>query len=443
MKLFRGLVVGLVCSVAFACNAEDSLAPDFKPVRRAASAVTASVRITPASLALDSGATGGLRCDVLDANGNVIQGRKCSWTSQNTAVATVNTGSLTQNVVVSALKPGTAGIRAGNNGVADTALVTVTAVQSPPPDTTSCLRNVPVATASQLLAAADAAQPGDCINLAPGTYSLGANYNESRGGTSAHPVVFRGAGPASTIIQGTGSNAWQFVTGANYIQFKNLRFTNFFYGPVANPYPFTTTGGNYLVFDSVEVDHNQQQGIAASNGAVGGIVRNSYIHHMGLARNGTCGTNTGPGGQFGEGVYIGGHGANTTDWQVLNTRFDNITAEAVDISPGAHRTRVEGNTIDGSASVFYPNCTTSLIASYGDDVVIKNNTLSYGNPHGIALYGGSRVIISGNHIALFNLHNYFGAFGVHTGGWGATVSCDNVVTDIPPGGAAFDVGCTN
>jgi hypothetical protein len=390
-----------------------------------------AVVLTPTNISLAAGAT-----QQFVASGRMTDGSTSAVTvAWSAAGGTISsTGLYTAGQTAGAFRV----IAAQSGGtLADTATVTVTAST---PSTAACtgeLRTVNVSTASQLLAAVGAALPGDCITMAAGTYNLTQTLNQSRGGTAANPVTITGAGPANTIVQGTPSIAWYFVTGANYVQMKNFRLTNFFYGPIANPDPYTSTGGRFLVFDGMEIDHNQQQGISPQNGASNGIVRNSYIHHMGLALNGSCGP-----GQFGEGVYIGGHGANTTDWQVLNNRFDNVTAEAVDNSPGSHRTLIEGNTVDGSASVFFNACTTSLIASYGDDVVIRNNTLVKGNPHGISLYAGTRVLIRGNHIDLQNIHNFTGSLGIRTGGWGATVGCDNVVTNIPAGGRAYDVACT-
>src|SRR5688572_18821179 len=75
-------------------------------------------------------------------------------------------------------------------------------------------RVVPVAGAGQLTAALGAAQKGDEIVLADGTYALtGASC--SAAGTTAEPIVVRAANPLGAIIQFDGVEGWK-VSGPSW-----------------------------------------------------------------------------------------------------------------------------------------------------------------------------------------------------------------------------------
>src|SRR5207253_166333 len=87
----------------------------------------ASVEVTPATASVQAGQTVQLTATPRDAVGNPLSGRTVTWSTSNTAVATVNSSGL-----VSGVTPGTATITAASEGKSGTSSVTVT--------------NVPVAT---------------------------------------------------------------------------------------------------------------------------------------------------------------------------------------------------------------------------------------------------------------------------------------------------------
>lgn len=80
----------------------------------------ALLRVTPASTSLRVGESSSLTAEVLDATGAVIGGRTITWSSSNTAVATVNT-----NGVVTAVGAGTSTITATSGSVSGIAVVSV------------------------------------------------------------------------------------------------------------------------------------------------------------------------------------------------------------------------------------------------------------------------------------------------------------------------------
>lgn len=71
-------------------------------------------------------------------------------------------------------------------------------------------RVVAVSSASALTAALSAAQPGDVITLAPGTYT--GSFSSSQSGTAADPIVIRGESQGGVILDGAG------CTGCNILE---------------------------------------------------------------------------------------------------------------------------------------------------------------------------------------------------------------------------------
>ena len=85
----------------------------------------ASVTVSPASASVPAGQTVQLTATLKDANGNTLTGRTVTWSSDNTAVATVSGSGLVSGVVA-----GAATITATSEAKSGTSAITVTA---PPP----------------------------------------------------------------------------------------------------------------------------------------------------------------------------------------------------------------------------------------------------------------------------------------------------------------------
>src|SRR5205807_1505175 len=83
----------------------------------------ATVDVTPPSASVQAGQTVQLTATPKDANGAPLSGRTATWSSSNTAVATVSNGGL-----VSGVTPGSATITATSEGKSGTSSVTVTNV---------------------------------------------------------------------------------------------------------------------------------------------------------------------------------------------------------------------------------------------------------------------------------------------------------------------------
>lgn len=90
---------------------------------------------------------------------------------------------------------------------------------------------VPVTSAAALTAALAAANPGDVITLAPGTY-VGA-FAISRDGTAANPIVIRGAGRDLVTLNATGRSVGMTLAG-DHTRLENLTVTGSDWGAKVN-----------------------------------------------------------------------------------------------------------------------------------------------------------------------------------------------------------------
>ena len=309
----------------------------------------------------------------------------------------------------------------------DTATVSVNSV-SPAPPGSNCTRTIQVANPSSLTSALNSALPGDCIRAAGGTYALGAPIL-SRSGTASQPISLEGSGSGTVFT--LGGNGGIYLKGSHW-RIRKLRITNGFFGIQAE-------GSAFSELDSLEIDHMKQSAINLRYGTHHTIVKNSRIHNTG---EGTA--------RYGEGIYIGGYAAAgraaideaADDNQILDNRFGpNVRAEAIDIKRGSDRVIARGNSMDGTGTVFEYGHVLALVAGAGQALQFTDNVIVKGIPHGITVWQGSAVFRR-NRISLQNAVNYPTPVGIYRSSGMVTVACDNVVTDIPSGGAAYNVPCT-
>src|SRR5207249_952320 len=115
----------------------------------------ASVEVTPATASVQAGQTVQLTATPRDAGGTPLSGRTVTWSSSNTAVATVSNGGL-----VSGVTPGSATITATSEGKSGTSSVTVT--------------NVPVATV-EVTPPSASVQAGQTVQLTATPKDAGGN----------------------------------------------------------------------------------------------------------------------------------------------------------------------------------------------------------------------------------------------------------------------------
>jgi hypothetical protein len=98
-------------------------------------------------------------------------------------------------------------------------LTTTAATRAPPRDTPQNSRPVAVATNAQLTAALGNAQPGDVIELVPGTYT--AALVVTADGTDTNPIIVRGADRDSVIIDASGRTYGADLRG-DHVSLENI-----------------------------------------------------------------------------------------------------------------------------------------------------------------------------------------------------------------------------
>ena len=142
----------------------------------------ASVEVTPPSATVQAGQTVQLTAILKDANGNLLSGRTVTWSSSNTAVATVDNSGL-----VSGAAAGSATITATSEGQGGTAAITVT----PPPP--------PAPVASVTVTPAPASVPtGQTVQLT-------ATLKDANGNTlTGRTVTWASSNPAVATVTGSG-----------------------------------------------------------------------------------------------------------------------------------------------------------------------------------------------------------------------------------------------
>jgi hypothetical protein len=104
--------------------------------------------------------------------------------------------------------------------------VTLTGATRPLPADPATPRPRAVRTAQELTAALAAAQPGDIITLADGTYS--GPFQISAAGTRENPIVIRGSSPEGAVLDGAGCKDCNVleVSGPGFIHIERLTIRN-------------------------------------------------------------------------------------------------------------------------------------------------------------------------------------------------------------------------
>lgn len=296
------------------------------------------------------------------------------------------------------------------------------------PNPPAALRTVNCTTKAQLDSALAAAIPGDHIVCSAFTASYTTNPVISASGTEANPIVVWGAGTPShwgsptTVLSNNNNNVYS-ITGA-YIQFRNIQWTNWFYGPFPD-------GCNNVVFDSCEFALTSQQCLHPRNNAHHVWIQRCHIHDTGQISN-----------QFAEGIYVGTGGADATNnIYALRNWFHDCTAESLESADGISNCWYEGNYIDGLNTLYQPGLMPALVGIQGDNHTYVRNILRYGAPHGFYVQGGAGttgIVFRANRVALFDQHAFGDSHAFHrVSGTVSFAGDDNVVTNIAAGGEAY------
>jgi hypothetical protein len=256
--------------------------------------------------------------------------------------------------------------------------------------------SVSVATASELVAALKAVQPGQTITLQDGTYT--GQFVANVHGSSSQRITLTGSRNA-VLTTGSTSTGYGLHVTANYWTISGLSVTGSAKGIMVD-------AANHTIIDGVDVGNIGEEGVHFRKNSMESTLQNSIIHDTGLTR-----------AEYGEGVYVGSAKSNWTNSstpdrsnsaQILNNTISNTTAEGIDVKEGTVGGVITGNTFTNSG---YSG------ANYADSWIDVK-----GNGYQITGNSGSTTLLD--------------AFQVHIAlnGWGRdNVFRDNTVVGGVPG----------
>lgn len=220
-------------------------------------APVASVTVSPASATVPVGFVGQLTATPKDANGTPLTGRSVSWTSGNTAVATVNGTGLVTGVVA-----GSATITATSEGISGSSAITV--IEPPPPGSSCLTQTGPTITVSGLQTSWGNTSMADNtkVDATTALFAGGANTPVRIGGGSGicySGGVIIGRLPPSTTWSAMHDTYAMVVNKASTLTIEHVRIFDYGDGPT-----FDATGdanwtfrGSYLKYmrdDCIEND---------------------------------------------------------------------------------------------------------------------------------------------------------------------------------------------
>jgi hypothetical protein len=272
-------------------------------------------------------------------------------------------------------------------------------------------RSVSVATAAQLQAALNDAQPGDVITMADATYTGQFTIPKGKSGTSASHIVLKGSRAA--ILQTnnrTSGNAALFLLGNDYWEFRGFTVYNSKKG-------IMTDYSSYNLFDNLNVHVIGEEGVHFRRNSTHNVLQNSAIQSTGLVTPG-----------YGEGVYIGSAESNWSTYTggqpdlcdyntVQNNVFgDNVKAENIDVKEGTTGGTITGNTFNGKG-LDGANYADSWMDVKGNNYTISGNT---GTNGGTVLLDGYQT-----HEAVV--------------GWGRNNTFANNTCDVQSAGYGFNI----
>lgn len=132
--------------------------------------------------------------------------------------------------------------------------ISITAVAAAP----AAAEPRPVATTTELIAALAAANPGDVITLAPGTYAVSANLRCDRAGTAGAPITVRAEQLGSAVIESSAVEG--FHVTAPHWRFEHLEMHGVCADDSSCEHAFHITGlaDDVALLDNRLVDFNAQ-----------------------------------------------------------------------------------------------------------------------------------------------------------------------------------------
>jgi hypothetical protein len=296
------------------------------------------------------------------------------------------------------------------------------------------LRIINVSTAAQLKAALLAAQAGDEIVMADGTYNGKFVIAPGVNGTATNPIILRGSRNA-ILNAGDISTGYVLYLQSNYWILKGFSITNGLKGLMVD-------GAHYSTVDNVKIFHIGEEALHLRKYSTQNTITNCDISETGL---------TTP--DYGEGIYIGSAKNNwatytnglpdlcDSNYIITNKIGPNVAAECIDVKEGTTAGIIRGNTFD-AAGITGANSGDSWIDVKGNNYLIENNNGT--NPGGSIFKDGYQVhcAVSGwgnnnlfkSNTCVVNATGY--GFNIQLSGSNGTTTGNKVYTSNTVTGAA-------
>jgi parallel beta-helix repeat protein len=254
-----------------------------------------------------------------------------------------------------------------------------------------------VSSIAQLQSAADAAQPGDRIELTDGAYTTTGSITLRRSGTSSTPVTIAAQHVGKAEIR--GSNGFSFAD-SDYVTVEGfrLRHSGGFSVPAGshhvritrNVVQLTSSSGNWVTVtgNDVEVDHNTFQNkstegvfLQISGPGDSAMAQRTRVHHNYFHDHTFSGDNGGESIRLGY-SYRQLSSANAT---IEYNLFERANGDSEAISVKSSDNTVRYNTIRDSRG--------SIVLRHGNRNLVEGN-LMLGNTAGIRFYDNDHVIVN-------------------------------------------------
>ncbi|MGH8876701.1 MAG: right-handed parallel beta-helix repeat-containing protein [Stackebrandtia sp.] len=256
----------------------------------------------------------------------------------------------------------------------------------PAPAPASGAEQVDVTNPAELIAALEAAEPGQTINMAPGEYR--GDFVAQTAGAEGNPITLSGPSDAVIISGGNSGSApdcpvpgddWSSGYGLWLYDSANWNLNGF---TVADSKKgIILDNSPHVTVDGVNVHGVEEEAVHFRRSSSDGVIKNSTITDTGLVKP-----------QYGEGVYIGSansnwdchgnsDGADRSDRvQVLDNKIGpDVTAEHIDVKEGTTQGVISGNTFDGQG-IAGENSADSWVDVKGSGYLLENNTGTFAEP---------------------------------------------------------------
>jgi hypothetical protein len=261
-----------------------------------------------------------------------------------------------------------------------------------------CAGDVEVTDADGLHEALDAAEPGQTIALAAGTYD--GPFTITRSGTADAAITL--CGPRDAVLDG-GSTDHGYVLhldGASYWTVSGLGVTRGQKGVMLD-------GASYVELVSLYVDRIGDEGIHLRAGSSHNLVRDTIVQRTGLRKP-----------EYGEGIYVGSAESNWCDIsdcapdrsdhnRVEGNTVRATTAEAVDVKEGTTGGRLVDNDLDGPTT----EAADSVVDLKGNGWTVRRNVVRARAADGIQVHvvvsqwgRGNRIVENSFHLSVSGGH---------------------------------------